>query len=71
MQSFAADRLWTVDEIAGYLQLSRTTVLRRIRSGELVALRIGNTWRVRQDDLDAFLASLPTSDAARSRRSLR
>lgn len=67
MQSFAVDRLWTVDEVADYLQVSRTTVLRRIRSGELVAIRMGNSWRVRQADLDAFLGSLPTSHPIGSR----
>ena len=49
----------TVAEVAAYLHYSEPTVRRRIRSGELPAVRLGaragTAVRVRRDELDAWL----------------
>ena len=49
-------------EVAKILGVKPRTVSKWIRSGELKAVKInGHTWRVRQEDLDDFIASRPTS----------
>jgi excisionase family DNA binding protein len=49
-------RLLTVAEVAGMLRVSNMTVYRLVNSGELPALRIGKSYRLREDDVDKYLA---------------
>jgi len=51
----APSELMTVEQVAAYLQLNKLTVYKFIRSGELQALRLGRSFRVRRADVDAFL----------------
>lgn len=46
----------TVREVAGTLRVSNMTVYRLINAGELPAVRIGKSFRLRQDDVDRYLA---------------
>jgi len=46
----------TVAEVAEQLRVSSMTVYRLIRSGDLAALRIGRSYRLRPADVDRFLA---------------
>lgn len=46
----------TVAEVASILRVSTMTVYRLIQSGDLPALRVGKSYRLRADDVDAFLA---------------
>ncbi len=49
-------RLLRVRDVAELLDVSSETVLRRIRAGQLPAIRIAtNALRVREDELDAWL----------------
>lgn len=47
----------TVSEVARQLRVSNMTVYRLINAGELAATRIGRSYRIREDDLDAYLAA--------------
>ncbi len=47
--------LMTVEQVAAYLQLHKLTVYKFIRSGELQALRLGRSFRVRRADVNEFL----------------
>lgn len=49
------DHLLTADEVAEMLRVSTMTVYRLIRRGELPAVRVGRSYRVRGPDLDAYL----------------
>ena len=55
------DRLLTVDQAAELVQVSAKTIRRAIDRGELPAAHVGepdarvHTWRIRRDDLDAWL----------------
>lgn len=53
-QSRLSDVL-TIDEIAEYLRVSKTTVCRWCNSGKLPAFRIGRGWRVQYRDLELFI----------------
>ncbi|HEX9766989.1 MAG TPA: helix-turn-helix domain-containing protein [Nitriliruptorales bacterium] len=52
-----ADRLLTVAEVADVLRVSNMTVYRLIKGGELAAIRVGKNYRIRQRDLDSYLAA--------------
>ncbi len=47
--------LLTVAEVADMLRVSTMTVYRLIRTGELPAVRVGRSYRVKRADLDAYL----------------
>jgi len=49
-------RVFDVEEVARILGLHPKTVLRHIRSGRLPAAKAGGQWRVREEDLGAFLS---------------
>jgi excisionase family DNA binding protein len=46
----------TVAEVAGILRVSTMTVYRLIKAGQLPAGRVGKSYRVREDDVDNYLA---------------
>jgi excisionase family DNA binding protein len=45
------DEILTVQEVADYLKVSRTTVWRWCSTGKLPAFKIGRGWRVRWADV--------------------
>ena len=49
-------RYLTVAEVARTLRVSNMTVYRLVNAGELPALRIGKSYRLRADDIDQYLA---------------
>lgn len=48
-------RLLTAAEVADQLRVSTMTIYRLIRSGELPAVRVGRNYRVRAEELEAYL----------------
>ncbi|MGH9108275.1 MAG: helix-turn-helix domain-containing protein [Acidimicrobiales bacterium] len=48
-------RFMTVSEVAAVLRVSAMTVYRLINAGELPAVRIGRSFRVREQDFDRYL----------------
>ena len=63
---------YTPDELAGALRLSGETIRRKLRSGELQGVRIGDTWRVPRgevvhligaDTIEIFDAQLDQKEA--------
>lgn len=49
-------RFVTVAEVAGQLRVSNMTVYRLIQSGQLAAVRVGRSYRIREADIDRYLA---------------
>jgi excisionase family DNA binding protein len=47
--------LLTPDEIATIYRVTRATVRRWVKSGELPALKVGTQYRIRRSDLDNFI----------------
>jgi len=56
------ERLLRPDEVAEMLQVSRRTVVRWLKEGRLKGVRVGRLWRVREEDLEAFLGTTPEED---------
>ena len=49
------EKLLTPAQVAERLQITERTVYEWISGGKLTALKLGRLWRIRQDDLEAFL----------------
>jgi excisionase family DNA binding protein len=46
-----------VREVAATLRVSNMTVYRLINAGELPAVRVGKSFRLREDDVNRYLAA--------------
>lgn len=55
VQSQSGDDFLTVAEVARRLRVSNMTVYRLINAGQLPAARIGKSYRLRENDVDAYL----------------
>jgi excisionase family DNA binding protein len=53
-------RLLTVLEVADQLRVSTMTVYRLIKNGELRAMQIGKSYRLREEDVDEYLSKAYT-----------
>jgi excisionase family DNA binding protein len=51
----------TVAEVARHLRVSNMTVYRLINAGDLPALRIGKSYRLREEDVDRYLSGRYTA----------
>lgn len=56
MEEHEDSRFLTVTEVAATLRVSNMTVYRLINTGSLPAVRIGKSFRIREDDLNRYLA---------------
>ena len=56
MTSHARARFLTPAEVADLLRVSSMTVYRLIKAGDLPAVRVGKAYRIREDDIDRYLA---------------
>lgn len=45
----------TPDEVGKALGLSRRTIVGWLESGKMPGIKVGNRWRVKEDDLDKFI----------------
>jgi len=50
-------RFMTVAEVAALMRVSTMTVYRLIKAGDLAAVRVGKSYRIRDEDVDGYLAS--------------
>lgn len=47
--------VWTIDELADFLRVSRITIRRQLQSGDLHGVRVGHTWRIFAADVSDYL----------------
>jgi excisionase family DNA binding protein len=57
----ARSRYVTVAEVADLLRVSNMTVYRLVQSGQLPAVRVGRSYRIREEDVDRFVAAQYTA----------
>lgn len=55
MAKLTDSRFLTVQEVADLMRVSSMTVYRLIKSGDLRAVRVGRSFRVREDDVNTYL----------------
>jgi excisionase family DNA binding protein len=53
------ERLFSVEEVADRLGMSRYTISDWIKAGRLKGVKIGKYWRVKASDLEAFIVNPP------------
>ncbi len=46
---------YTIQDVADRLKVSYRTVFRWVHAGELAAYKLGQEWRISEEDLKAFL----------------
>jgi excisionase family DNA binding protein len=51
----ADSRFLTIAEVAAMMRVSKMTVYRLVHNEELPALRVGRSFRVREEDVDEYL----------------
>jgi excisionase family DNA binding protein len=49
------EQVLTVKEVAQYLKVNERTIYRMAGAGRVLAFKIGNTWRIRESDLNAWI----------------
>ncbi len=54
-EPFTEARLLTVNEVADLLRVSRMTVYRLIKEGDMSAFRVGRSYRLREEDVHSYL----------------
>jgi len=44
-------QIMTVEEVAAFLKLSKITVYKLVKKGQIPGFRVGNSWRFRKEDI--------------------
>ena len=52
-----ADAFLTVAEVASMMRVSKMTVYRLVHSGELAAVQVGRSFRIRESDAHKYLSA--------------
>lgn len=72
MAERTADETWlTVREVAAFLQLPERSVRYRLQKGQLRGVRGSGGWRIKMEDLQAFLKERANVEAGTWRRGLK
>ena len=50
-------KVFTLDEVADILKVSRRTLYTYVKEGKLPAVKMGKYWRVSQESLQAFIST--------------
>jgi excisionase family DNA binding protein len=51
----AQSKFLTIAEVAAMMRVSKMTVYRLVHSGEMPAVRVGRSFRVREDDANEYI----------------
>lgn len=54
-REIAMDEILTVQEVADYLKISRSTVWRWCNEGKLTAFKVGRSWRIHRTVLEKMV----------------
>jgi len=49
------EELFTLEELAKYLKISKPTLYKMVEKGKIPALKIANQWRFKKDDITRWL----------------
>ncbi|MFC2076823.1 helix-turn-helix domain-containing protein [candidate division KSB1 bacterium] len=51
------DEILTIDDLAGYLRIPKSTLYKVVREGKIPSQKIGRHWRFRKETIDRWLDS--------------
>jgi len=49
--------IMTIDDVASYLKLSKITIYKLVKRGDIPAFRVGNSWRFQRDKIELLVTS--------------
>jgi excisionase family DNA binding protein len=49
------EELFTLEELAKYLKISKPTLYKMVEKGKIPALKIANQWRFKKNDINRWL----------------
>lgn len=55
MPQLEQDSIFTIDELAAYLKISKSTLYKLAQEGKLPGQKIGRHWRFRKEAIDEWL----------------
>lgn len=58
-KKFDLPKLFTIDQVATYTHFSTRQIRRWIESGMLKGFKFGRHWRIAENDVAQFMATLP------------
>ena len=61
-------KVYTLDEVADILKVSRRTLYTYVKEGKLPAVKMGKYWRVSQESLQTFVSTGTTVSVANRRK---
>lgn len=64
MQSSSED-IMTIDDLAEYLKISKSTLYKLAVEGKLPGQKIGKRWRFHKDAIDEWLRTMPATKEGR------
>jgi excisionase family DNA binding protein len=62
------EKLLTIEQIAEKLQISDTTLYKLARSGKIPAIKVGNQWRFKMEDIDRWLESQKVTNRVKKKK---
>lgn len=61
-------KVYTLDEVADILKVTKRTLYNYVKAGKLPAVKIGKYWRVSEESLQAFISTGTTVAEANRRK---
>ena len=52
------DEIMTLEEMAGYLKIGKSTLYNMVREDKIPAVKIANQWRFRKEEIDKWLQEI-------------
>ena len=59
------DKILTIQEVADYLKVSRTTVWRWCNEGKIPAFKVGKVWRIHRTEMEKIVGQELDGNAGR------
>ena len=56
----------TIEELAGYLRIPKSTLYKLVREGSVPCQKVGKHWRFHKDAIDEWLKCQPESTKSRN-----
>lgn len=60
----SSDDIMTIDALAEYLKISRSTLYKLVQDGKLPGQKVGKRWRFHKEAIDEWLKQHPEGKAA-------
>ncbi len=56
--------IMTIAQVAKYLQISEVTTYKMVNDGDIPGFKIGRHWRVKKEELEAFIERLKNGECS-------